>query len=93
MQQVENLSQRDVYLTFRAGSIATAENPRGVTAGKVLIPAARDLGGAAIPGVKPVRTLAEMASESGVDEKEVKAILGKSKTVAALVNDGVIRIS
>ena len=34
-----------------------------------------------------------MASESGVDAKDIKDILSKSKTVAALVSDGVIRIS
>lgn len=91
MQFVENTSQRPITLTLRPGSLSVRDNA-GSESAKVTLPAAMDLAGKPIAGASARMTLADMAKRSGVDVKDIASQLSKSKTIAALVGDGTIRV-
>lgn len=92
MQTIENVSQRPVILTLRPGSLAVRDNA-GSESVKVTLSPAQDIAGKPILGAVSRMTIDEMAKRSGVDAKDIRAQLGKSKTFAALQSDGTIRVS
>lgn len=91
MQTVTNTSQRPITLTLRPGSLAV-RGDAGTPSAKITLDPARSLADKPIDGTSSM-TIAEMAKRTGVDAKDIRDQLGKSKTFAALQADGTIRVS
>lgn len=91
MQTITNTSQRPVTFTLRPGSLAV-RGDAGIASSKVTLDPARSLADKPIDGTSSM-TIAEMSKRTGVDVKDIRDQLGKSKTFAALQESGTIRVS